>query len=180
MKRWKLFIPLAVFVVMAGFLYKGLFLDKETLPSALIDKPFPEFELPTVKDPSRIVTRNDLLGQISLVNVWATWCPSCRVEHPYLVKLAKQEGVAIFGVDYKDQRDQAVRWLEQLHDPYIFSIEDVDGRLGIDLGVYGAPETYLVDSKGMIRYKHVGVIDERLWQTTLKPLIELIKTEGQD
>ncbi|RRJ84415.1 DsbE family thiol:disulfide interchange protein [Aestuariirhabdus litorea] len=177
MKRLKLFIPLIIFVVISGFLYKGLFLEKEILPSALIDKPFPEFSLPTVKDPSRRITRNDLLGEVSLVNVWATWCPSCRVEHPYLVKLAREEGIRIVGIDYKDERDQALRWLKELHDPYVFSIEDADGRLGIDLGVYGAPETYLVDAKGIIRYKHVGVVDEVLWNNTLKPLVEQFRRE---
>ncbi|WP_426416785.1 DsbE family thiol:disulfide interchange protein [Aestuariirhabdus sp. LZHN29] len=177
MKRLKLFIPLIIFMVMAGFLYKGLFMQKEILPSALIDKPFPEFSLPTVKDPTRTVTRDDLLGDVSLVNVWATWCPACRVEHPYLVELARDEGIPIYGVDYKDERDQALRWLKELHDPYVFSIEDADGRLGIDLGVYGAPETYLVDRKGIIRYKHVGVVDKTFWETTLKPLVEQLRRE---
>ncbi len=166
--RLKLFIPLILFGVMALFLFRGLGLDPRELPSALIDRPLPEFSLPSL-DGDRMLTRADIAGQVALVNVWATWCSSCRVEHPYLQQLADQ-GVTIFGVNYKDEAAAARRWLDQLGDPYQANIVDKQGTLGLDLGVYGAPETYLVDAAGVIRYRHVGVVDERVWRTILQPL----------
>jgi len=151
--------------------WRGLSLDPTAMPSALIDDPVPAFDLPTVKDDQQRVTQDIFKGQVSLINVWATWCISCRVEHPYLNKLAKQ-GLPIYGVNYKDDVDEAKVWLKNLHDPYVLSIVDADGRLGIDLGVFGAPETYLVDKQGLIRYKHVGVVDDRVWTTILKPVYD--------
>jgi len=166
--RLKLFLPLILFVVLALFLFRGLSLDPRAMPSALIDKPFPDFVLPALQREGE-VQRDMLKGQVSLVNVWATWCISCRVEHPYLQKLA-DAGVNIVGVNYKDDAEAARRWLVDLGDPYSVNIVDSDGDLGVDLGVYGAPETYLVDAEGVIRYRHVGVIDERVWNTVLAPL----------
>lgn len=174
MQRLKLFIPLVVFFVLAVLFWRGLSLDPTRMPSALIDKPVPEFELPTLKDADRRVGRDLFHDQVSLLNVWATWCVSCRVEHPYLVKLA-QEGVPIYGVNYKDDVTAARKWLRDLHDPYVLSVVDADGRLGIDLGVFGAPETYVVDKAGVIRYKHVGVVDERIWLQTLKPIVDSLR-----
>lgn len=174
MQRFKLFIPLIVFVILALFFWKGLSLDPSAMPSALIDEPVPRFELPTVKDESKMVTQEIFKGQVSLLNVWATWCISCRVEHPYLNKLS-EEGVAIYGVNYKDDTPAAVKWLQEFHDPYQLSIVDADGRLGIDLGVFGAPETYLIDQRGVIRYKHVGVVDERVWSKILQPLYDSLQ-----
>jgi len=177
MARVKLFVPLVLFLGLAALLYRGLSLDPQELPSALIDRSFPVFELPRLDD-GTLVTARDLVGEVALVNVWATWCIACRVEHPYLTRLA-EEGMPIFGVNYKDE-DQAARdWLQRYGDPYRFSISDPLGRLGLDLGVYGAPETYLIDARGVIRYRHVGVIDERIWTSRLLPLVEAIRAEGQ-
>ena len=173
MSRLKLFVPLIIFSVLAVFFWRGLSLDPNRMPSALIDKPMPAFELATVKDADAKMTAANFKGQVSLLNVWATWCVSCRVEHPYLVQLAEQ-GITIFGVNYKDDVDAAKKWLSKLGDPYKFSVVDASGRLGVDLGVFGAPETYLIDKQGVIRYKHVGVLDQRVWDTKLKALFEAL------
>ncbi len=168
-RRLQLFLPLALFLALCLMFYIALFRDNRgELPSALLDNPLPSFTLTTVKNPERTVTRADLLGQVALINVWATWCPACRVEHPYLVQLANQ-GVLIVGVNYKDDPQEARKWLKELQDPYRFSINDQSGSLGIDLGVYGAPETYLVDHQGVIRYKHVGIVDANVWRNDLEP-----------
>jgi cytochrome c biogenesis protein CcmG/thiol:disulfide interchange protein DsbE len=166
--RLKLFLPLLAFAVLAIFLFRGLSLDPGAMPSALVDKPFPEFSLPSLAGRAEI-TRSDLTGRPGLLNVWATWCPSCRVEHPYLLELAKS-GVPIYGLNYKDDDGAAQRWLEELGDPYRFNIADREGSLGLDLGVYGAPETYLIDASGIVRYSHVGVVDARVWGDILEPL----------
>ncbi len=169
MKRLKLFVPLIIFVVLAVFLWRGLSLDPNHLPSALIDKPVPAFSLPDLHDPERLVTELEFAGEPYLINVWATWCPSCRVEHPFLNKLAEQ-GIKIVGLNYKDEDQPAREWLKNFEDPYHTTIVDKDGRLGLDLGVYGAPETFVVDATGIIRYKHVGVVDERVWRSTIAPI----------
>jgi cytochrome c biogenesis protein CcmG/thiol:disulfide interchange protein DsbE len=168
--RLKLFAPLLLFVVLAVFLFRGLSLDPKEMPSALIDRPLPEFSLPSLGQ-ERLLSRNNVVGKVALFNVWATWCVSCRVEHPYLHLLAKQ-GVPIYGINYKDDDIDALRWLEELGNPYVANIADREGTLGLDLGVYGAPETYVVDAAGVIRYRHVGVVDERVWQTVLQPLYD--------
>ncbi len=174
--RLKLFIPLLLFGVMALFLFRGLALDPRELPSALIDRPLPEFSLPSLSG-DRMLSQADIIGEVALVNVWATWCASCRVEHPYLQQLADQ-GITIFGVNYKDEDPAARRWLEQLGDPYQANIVDRQGTLGLDLGVYGAPETYLVDAAGVIRYRHVGVVDDRVWRDVLQPLYTALDAEA--
>ncbi|WP_439100541.1 DsbE family thiol:disulfide interchange protein [Congregibacter sp.] len=175
--RLKLFVPLGLFVLLALLLFRGLSLDPQALPSALIDKPLPQFSLPALSDDQTLSDR-DLLGGPLLLNVWATWCISCRVEHPYLQRLA-DSGVRIYGVNYKDDSAAARDWLSQLGDPYRASIVDARGTLGLDLGVYGAPETYFVDAQGVIRYRHVGVIDERVWTGRLKAIYdELTSNSG--
>lgn len=166
--RLKLFFPLILFTVLALFLFRGLSLDPKEMPSALIDQPFPSFQLPRLGAEEKL-SRREMLGRVALLNVWATWCPSCRVEHPYLLQLSAQ-GVPVYGLNYKDEDAAAQRWLDELGDPYRFNIVDRDGTLGLDLGVYGAPETYLIDAQGVIRYRHVGVVDERVWRGTLEPL----------
>jgi cytochrome c biogenesis protein CcmG/thiol:disulfide interchange protein DsbE len=166
MKRLALFVPFLLFIVLGFFLFRGLSLDPKELPSALIGKPFPAFTAEKIDGTQ--VTEQDLVGEVSLVNVWATWCPTCKQEHAYLNKLAS-EGVKIFGVNYKDETDKAVRWLEQLGDPYVFNIKDEDGMLGLDLGVYGAPETYLLDKNGVVRLKHVGDVNDRVWKSKIEP-----------
>ena len=168
-RRLILFIPLVVALVLGMFLWQGLKLDPRELPSALIGKPFPEFTLSTVQDESAQMTQDALKGQVSLVNVWATWCVSCRQEHPELVRIAKETGIPIFGLNYKDTRPEAIRWLDEYLDPYQFSLFDADGRVGLDLGVYGAPETYILDKDGIIRYRFVGVIDRNIWLNELLP-----------
>lgn len=168
MSRLKLFIPLFLFVVLAGFLFRGLSLDPKAMPSALIDKPLPPFSLSRLGS-DQVITRDDVVGEPAFLNVWATWCISCRVEHPYLQQLADQ-GVPIYGVNYKDEDGAALTWLQELGDPYRANIADREGTLGLDLGVYGAPETYLIDGEGVIRYRHVGVVNERVWTRILQPI----------
>ena len=174
--RLKLFLPLILFGVLALFLVRGLQLDPKALPSALIDQPLPEFSL-TALGSGEPLDRASVTGQVALFNVWATWCVSCRVEHPYLTQLAEQ-GVAIYGINYKDDDAAALKWLDDLGDPYIASIADRQGTLGLDLGVYGAPETYLIDANGVVRYRHVGVVDERVWTTVLAPIYQQLGGEG--
>lgn len=177
MKRLLMLIPLALFLAVALFLYRGLYLNPTELPSALIDKPFPAFSLPAVSG-GQLITQADLQGQPALVNVWATWCPSCRVEHPFLTELRTQ-GVRIIGVNYKDDNAAARKWLVDLHDPYQLNIDDAKGSLGLDLGVYGAPETFLVDRNGIIRHKYVGVIDKQIWREQLAGLYQGLVDEAQ-
>lgn len=174
--RLKLFLPLVLFAVLALFLFRGLELDPKELPSALIDRPLPEFDLPALGLERRL-SRADVIGSPRLFNVWATWCVSCRVEHPYLHRLAEQ-GVPVIGINYKDDDADAIRWLAELGDPYQLNIVDAQGTLGLDLGVYGAPETYLVDSEGVIRYRHVGVVDDRVWRSILQPLYDELQRGG--
>lgn len=182
--RIKLFIPLLIFIVLASVLYRGLGRDPNAMPSALVGRPVPEFSLPELGTGSDSggdgipLTEQLFRGQVSLLNVWATWCPSCRIEHPYLLELASQ-GVAIIGLNYKDENAKARRWLVELGDPYKHVIIDQQGSLGLDLGVFGAPETYLIDSAGMIRFKHVGVVDERVWQNHIAPLYQTLGGEYQ-
>ncbi len=178
MKRLKLFAPLIIFVALGLLLFKGLSLDPNAMPSALIDKPLPEFNLPSLQQAEQTISHKDLLGEVALLNVWATWCPSCMAEHPHLMRIAEQEGVPIIGVDYKDERQAALKWLEKWGDPYRLNIYDEKGRLGIDLGVFGAPETYLIDHRGVIRYKHIGVVDDQVWNELLKPLVMQLRAEA--
>lgn len=176
MKRLLLLLPLAIFLGIAVFLYRGLFLDPSELPSALIGKPVPQFSLPSVEDEQRLISAADLKGKPALVNVWATWCVACKVEHPVLNALAAQ-GVNIHGVNYKDDNAAAQKWLREFHDPYQLNIRDEQGSLGLDLGVYGAPETFLIDKQGVIRHKFVGVIDERVWREKLAVLYQELVDE---
>jgi cytochrome c biogenesis protein CcmG, thiol:disulfide interchange protein DsbE len=176
MKRLLMLLPLAMFLLIAVFLYRGLFLDPTELPSALIGEPLPAFSLPSVEDPQRTISAEDIKGKPALVNVWATWCVACKVEHPVLNKLAER-GVVIHGVNYKDDNAAAQKWLKDYHDPYQLNIRDEQGSLGLDLGVYGAPETFLVDKQGVIRHKYVGVIDERVWREQLAALYQELVDE---
>ncbi len=167
--RLKLFLPLILFVVLAAFLIRGLQLDPKELPSALIDRPFPAFQLEALGGGS--LDKRAVTGEVALFNVWATWCITCRVEHPYLTELASR-GIPIYGINYKDDDTAALQWLADLGDPYRATIADREGSLGLDLGVYGAPETYLVDAEGLVRYRHVGVVDEKVWTEVLQPLYQ--------
>lgn len=163
-------VPLAIFIVLVVVLAVGLKLDPRYVPSPLIDKPAPEFALTRLADPDAPIAREDLLGRPLLLNVWASWCSACRVEHPLLVELAHQ-GVEIVGLNYKDTRADAGAWLKAHGDPYRDSIFDPDGKLGLDLGVYGVPETFVLDAAGVIRYKQVGPLTPEIWMKEVKPLL---------
>ena len=162
---------LAAFAMMIGILAIGLDRDPSKLPSPLIDKSAPEFELPRVKDPTSTIGSVDYAGQIVLVNIWATWCIGCRQEHDYLLDLAGRNEIPIYGINWRDRRNEALVWLERLGDPYVASAYDEDGRVGIDWGVYGAPETFLVNASGSVVYKHIGPMDEATWQSEFVPRI---------
>jgi len=164
-------VPLAVFVVLAAFLAVGLKLDPREVPSPLIDRPAPDFSLPRLDAPDTKLSPADLKGQVWLFNVWASWCVSCRQEHPLLVELSKTGAVPIYGLNYKDAIPAAVDWLEQRGDPYRASVVDADGRVGIDYGVYGVPETYLIDKEGTIRYKQIGPLTPAVIEQKILPLV---------
>ena len=163
----------ALFAAMALF---GINNDPSELPSALIGKPFPEFTTGSVDDTDTVITRADLLGHPALVNVWATWCISCKVEHPVLNDLAKQ-GVVIHGINYKDKKPEAQRWLQDFLNPYQLNISDPEGKLGFNLGVYGAPETFIIDKQGIVRHKFVGVVDKAVWREKLAPIYQELLDE---
>ena len=181
MSRASLFVPLAAFVVIAGLLYAGFSLnDPHVLPSALIGKPFPAFDLPALGaggDSTQRYSATDVRGP-ALVNVWATWCPTCRAEHEELLRIHRETGLPIIGVNYKDDPAQARDWLQRLGNPYAFNIVDATGSLGVDLGVYGAPETFLVDASGTIVYKRVGDVNRVVWEREIKPRIDALKAEA--
>jgi cytochrome c biogenesis protein CcmG/thiol:disulfide interchange protein DsbE len=171
------FIPLILCVALGVVLYRGLFLNPQELPSALIGKKVPEFQLTKLLDETSIITSADLAGKVVLVNVWATWCPTCKYEHPYLLDISKDERVVLYGLNYKDDRQAAQQWLQHYKDPYVFSIFDEEGTLGLDLGVYGAPETFVIDHHGVIRKRFAGAIDTRVWQREFVPLITQLEAE---
>lgn len=175
MRRIILFVPLLFFIGIGLFLWKGLQLDPKALPSALLDKPFPTFKLSSLKDSERILQQIDIQGEPALVNVWATWCTACKQEHGQL-NIIQSEGYRLIGINYKDKREEAQLWLENNNSPYLFNIFDDKGRLGIDLGVYGIPESYIIDAKGVIRYKHVGIIDDRQWKK-MKSLLNMLRKD---
>lgn len=174
----KFIIPLLLFVVLAVFLAVGLNLNPHDIPSPFIGKPAPVFSAPKLTAPSETLSNNDLKGKVWLFNVWASWCVSCREEHPILNELAKQHAVEIIGLNYKDEPDAAKNWLDTLGNPYNVSIMDQDGRIGIDWGVYGVPETFVVDKKGIIRHKYTGPVTMDVWQQTLLPLITQLQAEN--
>ena len=163
-------LPLVVFASLIIVLFSFLSDRDDQLETALIDSSFPEFKLGSLSDESRILTKQDIIKLPALINVWATWCPTCYAEHEAL-KVIEQTGVRIFGVNYADDPDAARRFLFERGDPYVLNILDTEGRLAIDLGVYGAPETFVIDASGDIQYRHVGAVDARVWRDTLGPLI---------
>ena len=183
MQRLKLFLPLIAFAAIAIFFYtmvsridQGEY-NPQDLPSALINKPFPSFSLAKLEDLTVSLQQKDLLGSITLVNVWATWCPSCHVEHGYLNYLFSEKDMIIVGVNYKDKAPAAQRWLQTKGNPYRFNIFDPDGILGLDLGVTGAPETYVLDHRGFVRFRYQGPLNEMVWQDKLQALIEQLQQE---
>jgi cytochrome c biogenesis protein CcmG/thiol:disulfide interchange protein DsbE len=167
--------PLAVFLALAGLLYKGLSLNPREVPSPLIDKPAPAFSLTTLKEPDVTLSDGDLKGKVSLFNVWATWCVACRAEHGVLMQLAQSGKVAIYGLNYKDDREEARNWLLRYGDPYIANAFDSDGRVGINWGVYGTPETFVIDRQGVIRHKHIGPLTNEVVRDEILPLVERLQ-----
>ncbi|MBL78713.1 MAG: DsbE family thiol:disulfide interchange protein [Nitrosomonadaceae bacterium] len=165
-------LPLIAFVILAAFLLVGLNLNPRKVPSPLIGKPAPIFNLQQLHEPENIFKSKDNLGKVWLLNVWASWCASCRDEHPLLVQLAKANVVPIYGLNYKDKRNLAIQWLEQLGDPYTKSIMDPEGRVGIEYGVYGVPETYVIDKSGVIQYKQIGPVTVDVLKKTILPLVK--------
>lgn len=170
-------LPLAIFAVLLIFLGIGLKLDPREVPSPLIGKPAPAFSLAQVQDPGKTLSLENLKGQVSLLNVWASWCVSCRQEHPVLLELAKRGVVPIYGLNYKDEREQALAWLSRFGDPYTASAFDADGKTGLDWGVYGVPETFVIDRQGRIRYKHTGPVTEKALAEDLLPLVARLQQE---
>ena len=175
MKRFLL--PLVIFLTMVGFLAVGLNLDPREVPSPLVGKPAPVFNLPRLDNPETKISTKDMLGQVWLFNVWASWCGACRDEHPILVSLSKSGVVPIYGMNYKDTRPEAQQWLEQGGNPYIASAMDADGRVGIDYGVYGVPETYVIDKAGVIAYKQIGPVTEEVLRDKILPLVKRLQTQ---
>jgi cytochrome c biogenesis protein CcmG, thiol:disulfide interchange protein DsbE len=165
-------LPLLVFGVILYFLFGGLSRDPRLVPSPLVGKPAPAFDLPQLRTPETRSSQADLVGTPTLVNVWASWCVACRDEHEVLLRLARARRVRVLGLNYKDERDKALDWLSRLGDPYESIIVDADGRAAIDWGVYGVPESFLVDAKGIIRYKHVGPLTWALVEDELFPLLK--------
>ncbi len=170
--RLQFLAPLVIFIVLAVFLWRGLSLDPRQLPSPLINKPVPTFKLITLEDAQQNFSNKNLLGHVSLVNVWATWCITCQVEHPILMDIAHASPIPIYAIDYKDDRATALKWLQSHGNPYKMVGFDGDGKVSINWGVYGTPETFVVDKKGIIRYKLIGVLTPEVWQHEILPLID--------
>jgi cytochrome c biogenesis protein CcmG/thiol:disulfide interchange protein DsbE len=165
-------IPLVLFVLLVVLLAVGLRHDPHEIPSPLIDKPAPAFRLAQLKDPSKTFSAEEMKGKVWLLNVWGSWCPVCQDEHPFLLQYARSGVVPIYGLNSKDKREDALAWLGALGDPYVLSVSDFDGRVGIDYGVYGAPETYLIDQNGVIRFKQVGAVTPDIWEKQILPLVK--------
>mgnify|MGYP002620252862 CR=1 FL=1 len=173
----KFLVPLAIFLVLAGFLGYGLTLNPSVVPSPLVGKPAPDFKLARLDAPEERFGVEDMRDQVWLLNVWASWCVSCRQEHAYLVELARF-GVPVIGLNYKDERQAAIGWLRDQGDPYMATVVDPDGRIGIEYGVYGTPETFVIDREGVIRYKHIGPINRDVVQRILMPMIAELSSAG--
>jgi cytochrome c biogenesis protein CcmG/thiol:disulfide interchange protein DsbE len=164
-------LPLVGVVILIPILILGLRSDPSELPSQYIGKPAPQFSLPTLKDPSKTLSTADLKGQVSLVNIWATWCGGCRTEHGFLLELARTNTIPIYAIDWRDNRPDALNFMNQLGDPYVASGFDEDGRVGIDWGAYGAPETFLINAEGMVVYRFTGPLNRALWEQEFVPRI---------
>ncbi len=175
MNRARLFAPLSAFAALAVLLYLGFTLrDPHLLPSALLGKPFPDFDLPILAADGARATAADLDGEIRLVNFWATWCPTCVAEHAELIRIRNATGLSIIGVNYKDDPVKALTWLAEYGDPYDVTIVDAHGDLGVELGVYGAPESFLIDADGIVRYKRVGEVNAEVWRRELEPAVQAL------
>jgi cytochrome c biogenesis protein CcmG/thiol:disulfide interchange protein DsbE len=165
-------LPLAVFAALVALLAVGLTLNPREVPSPLIGKPAPPFELPQLHQPSKTFSQKEMLGRVWILNVWASWCVTCRDEHPVLIDLAASRVAPIYGLNYKDRREEGLAWLKKFGDPYQLSIHDFEGRVGIDYGVYGVPETYVIDKRGVIRYKRIGALTPQIVRSKVLPLVQ--------
>jgi cytochrome c biogenesis protein CcmG/thiol:disulfide interchange protein DsbE len=178
--KLKFFLPAFIFAGLVGIFFVGLYRDPTLVESPFIGKPAPEFDLPSLYDPSKRITKNDLLGQVSLVNVWASWCPGCAREHDMLLRIARQGNVPILGLNWKDEGQPAKKWLQKRGNPYIEVAVDRDNVTGIDWGVYGAPETFLLDAKGIIQYKLIGPMTPEIWEQEFVPRIRAAQDANND
>jgi cytochrome c biogenesis protein CcmG, thiol:disulfide interchange protein DsbE len=176
--KLRFLIPFSLFAVMVVFLAIGLSLDPREVPSPLIDKPAPAFELPVLQNPAATFAPKDMLGQVWILNVWASWCTACRAEHQLVNRLAAQKVLPIVGLNYKDEARDAIGWLGQLGNPFLVSVSDLHGRAGLDWGVYGVPESFVIDKRGTIRYKQIGPITDEALQKTILPLVQKLKGEN--
>lgn len=174
----KFLVPLAIFIALAGFLAYGLTLNPREVPSPLVGKPAPAFTAPRLDTPEQNFNLTDMRGQVFLLNVWASWCVSCRQEHPLLVQLKREGVVPVIGLNYKDERNAAINWLRDGGNPYAMNVVDADGRIGIEYGVYGTPETFLIDKQGVIRYKHIGPLHAGVLRDVLLPKIAELSRES--
>jgi len=165
------YVLLAVFLALIALLGVGLTLNPREVPSPLVGKPAPNFQLPQLHDPAKTFSQKDMLGKVWLLNVWASWCVSCREEHPVLVEFAKSGVAPLYGLNYKDQRKDGIAWLRQFGNPYVLSAYDIKGQIGIEYGVYGVPETYVIDKKGVIRYKRIGPLTPEILKEKVVPLV---------
>ena len=168
----KYLIPLGIFIVLVLMLGVGLTLNPREVPSPLIGKPAPQFTLAQLHEPAKTLSPADLTGKVWVLNVWASWCTSCREEHPTLTEFAKTGVVPVYGLNYKDERKDALRWLQQFGNPYTASIYDPEGKVGLDYGVYGVPETYVIDKQGVIRFKQIGPVTPDILTRRMVPLIQ--------
>lgn len=164
--------PLVIFIVLVGFLWVGLSLNPREVPSPLIDKPAPDFTLQDLHDPQSRFSNKDMLGKVWMLNVWASWCVACRQEHPLMVQLSRANIVPIYGLDYKDTPSEAKRWLAEGGNPYVKSLMDYEGNVGIDYGVYGVPETFIIDKQGIIRHKVIGPLTVKELEEVVLPLVK--------
>ena len=165
-------LPFVIFMIVAVFLFVGLGLNPHEVPSPLVGKPAPAFSLPQLHEPDKQFSLQDMKGKVWLFNVWASWCTACEQEHPLFMEISRRNLVPLYGMDYKDKREDGMAWLQQHGNPYTLVVSDAEGRVGIDYGVYGVPETYLIDKQGVIRYKHIGVVTERDLSETILPLVK--------
>lgn len=176
MNNLKLFLPVIIFMVLAVFMWRGLYMDSRTLPSVLIDRPLPEFQLRALELGDQLISTADLPNEPFILNIWGSYCLPCLQENPIFMAAKEQNIIPIIGLNYKDREEAARDWLELNGNPFELNIIDDTGRYGIDLGVYGAPETFLVDAKGFIRFKHIGVINYRIWEDEIMPAIAAVKS----
>ena len=169
--KLRLLWPLGIFIVLVGFLAVGLNLNPREVPSPLVGKVAPDFSAPALMEPDRVIKKQDMLGKVWMLNVFASWCAACRDEHPVLVEYVRKGGVPVYGLNYKDKREDGMAWLARFGDPYTDIVFDLNGRIGINYGVYGVPETFVIDKAGVIRYKHIGPITPETLREKIEPLL---------